>query len=444
MNRSRINFSKFLTIFLGIIFILSIHIKYSYANTDNKNNNTNDTININLYSNEAILIDSTTGQILYEHNAYEKAYPASTTKLLTAILTLENCNLTDSVTVPKEALSGIPSSYTTAALRAGEILTVEQLLHVLLIPSANDAANVLACHIAGSIDDFAIMMNAKAKEIGCQNTHFVNPSGIHNDDHYSTAYDMALIGKYANTFDQIREIVTKTTYSLPNLPNGKERTFKTTNTLITPNNKYYYEYATGLKTGYTDKAKSCIVAKAKKDDMELICVVLGGDKTEDKKNERELDCHTLFDYGFNNFKYYKICEKNNLLDKTNLTNIPSDLQNAEIIFSEDLSVLANITNYQNITSKIEWKSDLQIPIYKNTIVGCITYNIDGKSYTVDLLSNTDILPDDSNSVLYIFYILLTILLIIIFITILKNKGKNKFHKRNKSSKDSKYFRHSFY
>lgn len=446
MNKFKLYFFRIFYILLIIVFILSIYTKYSYADTQNNldTNNANITYNdITLYSNSSILIDSTTGQILYEHNAYEKTYPASTTKLMTAILTLENCNLSDSVTINKDALNGIPKSYTTAALKAGESLTVEQLLHVLLIPSANDAANVLAYHIAGSIDNFAIMMNSKAKEIGCQNTHFVNPSGIHDDEHYSTAYDMALIGKYANTFEKIREIATQTSYSLPNLPDGKERVFKTTNTLITPKNKYYYEYATGLKTGYTDKAKSCIVAKAKKDDIELICVVLGGNKTEDLKSERELDCHTLFEYGFNNFKHSTICSKNNSLDKSNLTNVPSNLQNANIVFSEDLSILVNTNNTQNIVPNIVWKNDLQLPIYKNTVVGNITYNVDGKSYTVDLLSGTDILPNNSNTISYFFYILLAILLIIIIITIFTNKRKNRFHKKSRSSKEPKYFRHSF-
>ena len=447
MNKFKSYFFRLFYILLIIVFILSIYTKYSYADTQNNLdiNNANNTYNdITLYSNSSILIDSTTGQILYEHNAYEKTYPASTTKLMTAILTLESCNLSDSVTVDKDALSGIPKSYTTAALKAGETLTVEQLLHVLLIPSANDAANVLAYHIAGSIDNFAIMMNSKAKEIGCKNTHFVNTTGIHDDEHYSTAYDMALIGKYANTFEEIREIATQTSYSLPNLPDGKERVFKTTNTLITPKNKYYYEYATGLKTGYTDKAKSCIVAKAEKDDIELICVVLGGDKTEDLKSERELDCHTLFEYGFNNFKHSTICSKNTSLDKSNLTNIPSNLQNANIVFSEDLNILVNTNNTQNITSNITWKNDLQLPIYKNTVVGNITYNVDGKLYTVNLLSSTDILPNNSNTISYFFYILIAILLLIIIITILTNKRKNRFHRKSRSSKEPKYFRHSFY
>lgn len=407
------------------------------SNTQSNTSPTNSN-ELNLYSKSSILIDSTTGQILYEHNAYEKLYPASTTKLMTAILTLENCQLTDIVTVDKDALKGIPATYTTAALQPGEQLSVDQLLHVLLIPSANDAANVLAYHIAGSIDNFAIMMNAKAKEIGCQNTNFMNPSGIHNDNHYSTAYDMALIGKYANTFDTVKDIATQTQYSLPNLPDGKERKFKTTNTLITPNNKYYYEYATGLKTGYTEKAKSCIVAKAKKGDTELICAVLYGDKTEDKKNERELDCHTLFDYGFNNYTETTICEKEQTLDKSNLNDIPTTYQSTDIVYGEDLNLLVNKEETSNITNNVSWKTDLNYPISKDSVIGTITYTVDGSNYSVNLLAGNDILPTNSDSISNTFYILVAVLIIILLLTIFTKK-KRKKHKR-----EEKYFRHSFY
>ena len=289
MNK-KIKINKVISIYVLLSFIYSTFFNFSYADKTDTINQSGTSIsqstssdgNLNssdsasfpvesaqsqltVLSKAAILIDSYSGQVLYEYNSNEQLYPASTTKLMTAILTLENCQLSDTVIVNPKALTGIPRTYTTAALQPNETLTVEQLLHVLLIPSANDAANVLAFHIAGSIEDFAIMMNAKVKELGCQNTHFENPIGIHSDTHYSTAYDMALIGKYANTFTEIKEITCTTSYALPNLPDGKERKFKTTNTLITPKNKYYYEYATGMKTGYTDKAKSCIVAKAKKD-----------------------------------------------------------------------------------------------------------------------------------------------------------------------------------
>lgn len=141
----------------------------------------------------AVLIHADTGKILYEKESNKTMYPASTTKIMTAILVLENAQLTDIATVSSNAVKSVPAGYSRANLQVGEQFTIDQLLHVLLIPSANDAANVLAEHIAGSIAEFANMMNQKAVEIGCKNTHFVNPSGIHSNDHYSTAYDLALI-----------------------------------------------------------------------------------------------------------------------------------------------------------------------------------------------------------------------------------------------------------
>lgn len=459
--------NKILYIFVLLVFTHSILFNFSYASQTNSinqidnqttqktfsENNTisessssdqsTDDLEINptVLSKAAILIDSSTGQILYEYNSNDRLYPASTTKLMTAILTLENCQLSDTVTVDANALLGIPRSYTIASLQAGETLTVDQLLHVLLIPSANDAANVLAFHIAGSIEDFSIMMNAKAKELGCQNTNFVNPSGIHNDDHYSTAYDMALIGKYANTFEEIKEIICTTSYSLPNLPDGKERTFKTTNTLITPSNKYYYEYATGMKTGYTDKAKSCIVAKAKKDDLELICVVLGGDKTENNKSQRELDCHTLFDYGFNTYSYEKVCAKNESMDTSDIEDIPEIYQDKDIKYSDDLLILSDSSS-NDFEKNISWNTD-NLPVYKDQVVGTVTYNINNTNYQMNLLAGEDILPNDATHISSLLYILITIFVILVLMIIFR-KRKNRFHKKSRSSREPKYFRHSFY
>lgn len=431
--KKKTNFFKIIYI-IFLVFVFSLQNNYAYADATTKTSNTS---KLTLYSEADLLIDAKTGNILYENNAYEKLYPASTTKLMTAILTLEKCKLTDTVTVDRNALNGIPSGYTIAALQADETLTVEQLLNVLLIPSANDAANVLACHIAGSVDNFSIMMNSKAAEIGCKNTHFVNPSGIHDDNHYSTAYDMALIGKYASQFDTIKEISTKTKYSLPDLPNGDTRIFRATNTLITPSNEYYYEYANGLKTGYTDKAKSCIVASAKKGDIELICVVLGGDKTENLKSQRELDCLTLFEYGFNNYEYFEVCSQNEIFDKSKVTNLPEYLQNANLVYSDSLNLLANTNNSNNIATNISWNSNSDLPIYKNSVVGSVTYTVDGQNYTINLLTSNDILPEKSEFLPTFFYILIGFLILIFVITIFNKKGKN-------NSKEPKYFRHSFY
>lgn len=246
---------------LFILFLISIFL-FIFINTSFANND-----NLDIYSPSCILIDSDSGKILYEKNAYKKMYPASTTKIMTAILTLENCKLDELVTVSDNAVSleSVPETYTRADIQAGEILTVENLLNVLLIPSANDAAIALAEHVSGSVSEFSNLMNKKAKELGCKNTNFVNPNGVHNENQYTTAYDLSLIGKYAMNNETFRKIVCKTSYTLPatNIYSSTDRKFENTNELLSSDN-YSYEYTTGIKTGYTDSAKNCIVASAKK------------------------------------------------------------------------------------------------------------------------------------------------------------------------------------
>ena len=256
---------------------------------------------LNLYAKSCMLVEKSTHRIAYEKNANERIYPASTTKVLTAILTIEHCNLSDTVTITRDMISQIPPEYTSAYLRPGEQVTVEQLLNCLMIPSANDAGYALAIHISGSVDEFANLMNEKAAQIGCTGSHFTNPSGIHNENHYSTARDMALIGMYSLRYNEITEICKKTSYTLQPA-NSYDRNFKTTNTLINPSEPNYYEYATGLKTGFTDPAGACIIATAKKDDMEFLAIVIGAPESDNKINYRDVDCKTLFEYGFANYE----------------------------------------------------------------------------------------------------------------------------------------------
>jgi len=440
MNKIKNKLKKIIIFELIFVLLSSISMQICIAdelvNTTQTNVETTDSLqqpNISVLSQHAILLEQQSGQILYEYNARDKAYPASTTKLITAILTLENCNLDDVVTVDKNALLGIPRSYTVASLQANEQLTVDQLLHVLLIPSANDAANVLAFHIAGSIESFADMMNDKAKLIGCENTHFTNPSGIHDDNHYSTAYDMALIGEYAYKYEKIREIASTTNYALPPLQDGAERAFKTTNTLINPKNQYFYEYATGLKTGYTDKAKSCIVATAEKDNKKLLCVILGGDKTEDKKSQREIDCKTLFEYGFNNYNYSDICVENNIVDKSQLSDLPDLLKDTDIEYSETLHLMVPVDG--SFTTEYSINTEITGPVKKGDTIGFVTYTINGKPYNVALIASNDIYPIASNNISNLFRILVLVLVVAIVLILIRKKNNKR---------ESKYFKRSLY
>lgn len=300
--------TKLITILITLTLLFSTT---SFAeNTPNTNENSENPNDLNLYAKSCILIEKSTGRIAYEKNAEEKTYPASTTKILTAILAVENTNMSDVVTITGEMTSKVPPSYTTAYLTPGEQITIEELLNCLLIPSANDAGFALAIHISGSVEEFANLMNQKAKEIGCQNSNFTNPSGIHNENHYSTAKDMSKIALYATRYPQLTNIMCKTSYTLH--PNSNyPRTFETTNTLIKPNEPTYYEYATGMKTGFTAPAGACIIASAKKDNMEFIAVVLNAPEGDANiTSYRDLDCKALFEYGFSNFNEIIKIDKN--------------------------------------------------------------------------------------------------------------------------------------
>ena len=255
--------------------------------------------NLKIYSEAAILIEKTTGKILYEKNAYEKKYPASTTKILTAILVIENSDLNEKATASSYAINSIKSGYSIADIQVGESFTIEELLSVMLLQSANEAANILAEHVSGSIEEFTKLMNQKAKEIGCRNTNFVNANGAHNENHYSTAYDMAKIASYCMKNEIFTRIASKMECSLPTTEKWQEeRKFYNTNNLMDSTSRYYYPYCTGLKSGFTTPAKNCLVATSNKNGFELISVILHAETTEEGLSARYLDTINLFNLYF--------------------------------------------------------------------------------------------------------------------------------------------------
>lgn len=248
-------------------------------------------------SGSAILIDADTGAILYEKNAHERSYPASTTKILTGLLVIENCNMSDIVTFSKDAAESVAYDEASLGTRKGEQYTVEQALYGLLLHSANEIAYGLAEHVSGSVDEFVEIMNARAKEVGALDTNFANASGLHDDNHYTTPYDMAMIARecYNNTtFVNIDS--THTTYSIP--PTNKlksARYFRHRHEML-KGREFYYEYCKGGKTGFTSDAGYTLVTFAEKDGMRLICVCF-----QSGEDSRFTDTRTLFDWGFENF-----------------------------------------------------------------------------------------------------------------------------------------------
>lgn len=396
-----------------IIFCISVLFhNYSYGTEFNAD------------SPSVILFNTNTGKILYEKNAYEKMYPASTTKIMTAILVLENCNLTDTATVSKN-LTKLPPDYISASLQIGETVTINDLLHLLLIMSANDAAIVLAEHVSGSVDTFANMMNEKAKEIGCLNTHFVNPNGVHNNNHYSTAYDLCLIANYAMNNDTFRQIVSTTSYTIPATNKYQERTFYNTNKLLhesniktNTENIYYYKYATGMKTGYTTNAKNCLVASAKKDNIELIAVILGAsDHESDDNSQRYSDIKNLFETAFENYSMSSIKKANDIVTTIEIPNGDFIRRNLNLLLEKDIITLVeNESSETDLPYEIKLYEDkIQAPISKGDILGTVTYTYDGISYTENVLAANNVGTEEQMS--YYFRIIVGVFILLLVFTI---------------------------
>lgn len=351
----------------------------------------------------AILIDMDSGKTLFQKDAYSPVYPASTTKILTAILALENCELDEPVTASYTAINSVYAGGTTASIQEGETHTVKDLLCTLLVHSANDAAYILAEHIGGSTASFASMMNTRAKELGALGTYFVNPNGLPDASHKCSAYDMSLFARYAmQTFPEFREIVKMTSYSLPitkeyeelymnQFPEATEITrylSSTTNHLINPSrSEYYYEYATGIKTGYTDAAANCIVASAEKNGVELILVIFGAGGWKNLRN----DCVNLFEYGFSRLYSETLTAAGSIIETIEIKNGATDENKLNVIVEDTLKATFSSTDFvEAFSPSISINSDLKAPINSGDVIGTITYNIYNSTYSSNLLAGNSI------------------------------------------------------
>lgn len=240
----------------------------------------------------AVVIDAATGNILYGKNQTQRFYPASITKLMTAMVVLERTNLQDVVTFSKSATTNLESGATTLNLTEGDQLTVEQCLYGLLLKSANEIGNALAERVSGSVSGFCDLMNQKAAALGCTGTHFANPHGLNNSDHYTTPYDMALIARAAFENQTLRDIDTTLSYEFPATKKEGARTISMGHKMMYPSDSRYYEGIIGGKTGYTSLAGNTLVTGAERDGTRLVAVVMKSKSTHYE------DTKALLDYGF--------------------------------------------------------------------------------------------------------------------------------------------------
>ncbi len=404
----------------------------------------------------AILIEEKTGKILYSKDIYTANYPASTTKIMTAILVLENLDLYDTATASATALNTVSSDSSIISLKPNETHTVEDLLKGLLIVSGNDAANVLAEKVSGTMTNFINLMNSRARELGCKNTHFLNASGLHESDHYSCSYDIALLYRYAyQNFQAFRDIIGQTSFRLPptEIYDKDDRTFTTANKLLiaptsSAKNQYYYEYCTGGKLGYTSKAKNCLVASASKNGINLIVCVLGGSQDESSVSMRYRDAISLFDHGFEILNNICLAEAKNELFSFEIEN---GKKNENILSTgtlEDIYIpVLQEAIYDDYSPEFTIYEDLSAPIYSGDVIGKVIYTINNATIESDLVALNTVLEKPKfdfigmigNIFLWIFRIFVTLVALVLIIrffnlVILKNIRKNKKRKAIKYRK----------
>ena len=398
-------------------------------------------------------INLDTGKVIYEKDADKKVYPASTTKIMTALLALENIPDLDTPQIElklyiQNALSGTGASL--AGILRGETFTPRELLYAALLPSGNEAAMMLGDYVGdGSLDYFAEMMNEKAAELGAVNTHFVNASGMHDDDHYTTAYDMYLITMAALENETFREIVSTNYYYAGEDQNGNPLHWNTTNFLISPGSTYYYPSATGVKTGTTDEAGRCLVSTAEKDGYHYLMVMMGApqyDSNGEKLEENMVFKQTieLYDWAFSSFSNKTLIEKD-----VGVGEVPLKLARGGkdylLIKSGEVftDLLPNEIEASSITMELDLPAVVNAPIKEGEQVGTIRLMLAGEEIgSVPAVAAEDVdasliatLIDQFKrlfrSFLAKFIVVFVILSIIAYITItvLRGRNKNRYYRR---------------
>ncbi len=340
----------------------------------------------NVFAESAIVMEASTGLILYEKNIDDQHYPASITKIMTVLLALENSSLGDIVTFSHDAVYDVDSDSSRLWVTEGEQMTMQQCLYAILLYSANDVAYGVAEHVGGSVENFARMMNEKAKSLGCKNTNFTNPHGLQDDNHYTCAHDMALITREAIKNETFLKIFGTRTYQIPPTNLQSETRYLANHHKLLMKQTYSYDGVIGGKTGYTSTSLYTLVTVAKRGDLELICVLMRDDSIEHEYT----DTIKLFDYGFDNFSIYPIAD---LEDTSALSESPlftrynsllSDMNSPITIDHNGYLVLPNSASFQDAVKEVSFFSDSEASDNDSSadsedkIIGQISYTYQDK------------------------------------------------------------------
>lgn len=350
----------------------------------------------------ALLVDYNTGLPLYAKNEHQEMYPASLTKIMTALLVLEavdsgKLSLTDSLTASRSAMTtGLDEDGSTAGIQEGEIMTVEQYLTCMLVVSANEACNVLAEAVSGSVSAFVDAMNAKAQALGCENTHFVNASGLHDPQHYTSAWDLYLITRAAMEHEDFMRICDTGKAVIPATNLSEERTLHTTNYLIDVwrSRGYINADAHGIKTGSTDAAGHCLVSSAIRGSLHFVSVALGGERKTLEDGEIRTysfyDTNQLFKWAFENFSYQTVA-----METEEIQEVPVELSKTDHVTvhpAGDAEVLLPKTLSPDLLERdVELQSSVDAPVSAGQKLGTMTLSYDGITYaTLDLVASFDV------------------------------------------------------
>ena len=401
------------------------------------------------------------GTVIFSKNADKTAAPASLTKITTAILTIENCeNLDTVITVPSYCitlLNGTGSSM--AGLKAGEEVTVRQLLYCMLVKSANEAANILADYIGGgSIENFVSMMNDFAARVGAEGTHYVNAHGLDAEGQYTTANDLAKITKYALNLPVFTEICTTYKYTMPATNMSNERNFVSTNWVINPNFKtYYYEYVQGIKTGTTSNAGQCIITKASKDGYNYLCIVMGA-HAEDVNNDNNpdnmafLETKKLYKWVFENIRLEKIVNTTDIVTVVDVK-LAFGVDHVRLVPANDVTALVPVgTDSGSVLVQViesETPAQIKAPVKKGEVLGkAKVLYADTELATVDLVAAEDIKVsvilwalDGLYNIISspIFIIIVAMILVVVVIHYFTSANPRRRKKRRRRRKKLKFY-----
>ena len=389
----------------------------------------------------AVVMDSKSGTIIYTKNEHEKVFPASTTKIMTAILALELTeDLESPVTATIQALAPITNEDSHMGLLVGETLPMSKLIEGMLVASANDAANVIAIHLAGSIDAFADLMTQKAQSLGAYNTNFVNANGMHNDNHYTSAYDLAIITQYAMKNEKFREYVKQTSFQFPvTNKHSAPQILSNTNLFLSKARSTHHVWSPviGVKTGFTSQAGYCLVTAAQNNDSELISVIMNCQNTDNAQGAISyIESKKLLNFGFNNYRHTTLAKAGDIISSSKVYEAKNDTR-ISMTIDTDLGALLpkSIDPAEDVKVDLEIPDKFKAPIKKGDALGTVSYTYQDQEIAyATLIAANDV---ELNTLLFLFHTIINIITspfffipIILLIILLSIRRYNK-RKREK-------------